>query len=399
MANLALLDLPTEILQYIFVLSCNLNLPLSSPLIGARLSTNYCFKEICKHYFALPSQASFPHALPRPTASAAGPPAVRSAIRTHPKATAPHGWSLAQTHTFLFAAKFMNWEFFKNHVLEDLMKENLCVCGHYGCEHLKSWIQIAEAAVVPVPASTSAANTTTAATTADPTAAFPNTNIAHHGTLPSGFPSSNPMDARQFRSHPLPFPHLRGTIPLSLLSPPHTAEKTIFLTFLTRTTHMALDRSLPQTGRVVYAARMNAILTGNLPLTHLLNNSRRLVSAPTVTTLVYAVSEGGCDRSIVFDILETGRRWGCTDWKSDEMDAWIQKVKGSRVRGPGSNDRDATSEVMKRKAEWLEIKLREMREAPGYPQRDSGDYDWGDGDRLMMITAAQRRERLSSRSL
>jgi hypothetical protein len=65
-----------------------------------------------------------------------------------------------------------------------------------------------------------------------------------------------------------------------------------------------------------------AILEGNLEAVYLFSRVRRLGKAPNLGLVKFAVLEGGCDRSIVFELITAGRLWGHRRWEDVELDAW-----------------------------------------------------------------------------
>ena len=136
----------------------------------------------------------------------------------------------------------------------------------------------------------------------------------------------------------------------------------------------------------------------------LFNHNRRLGKAPDLATVRFAVIDGQCDRSIVFDIMATARLWGLqgNSWRCAELDQWCQR----RI------------EAGDPKGNWLQLKLQELRSTvpflsqaqspttvdpntspvvegedlrastsqatPGYMDPRTGDYDGGDDDRLVI---------------
>jgi len=93
----ALEELPTEILQEIYRWSRNLNLPLSSPHISLKLSSNIVYTWTCDYAFYNP----WP---------------VRSPIRT-------------EVQQQLFSRRWMTWQFFKQYLIR-FDHPDACMCWH-----------------------------------------------------------------------------------------------------------------------------------------------------------------------------------------------------------------------------------------------------------------------------
>lgn len=93
--------LPAELIQPIFQLSgCNAALPLASPHLGAKLSSQHLYHDVCDNYLA-----------------------QRLPDRVHQK----------NCQTDIFAAKWMTWDFFKSWVLGHFEPIG-CLCGRTEAE-------------------------------------------------------------------------------------------------------------------------------------------------------------------------------------------------------------------------------------------------------------------------
>jgi hypothetical protein len=97
---------------------------------------------------------------------------------------------------------------------------------------------------------------------------------------------------------------------------------------------------------------------------------RRLAKAPNLDLVKFAVIEGGCDRSIVLELMTAAREWGHRRWVDVELDAWVVQ-EGARGNP---------------KARWLRIKLDELRFGK-FPDPKTGDYV---GDCLIVKRRAER---------
>jgi len=159
-------------------------------------------------------------------------------------------------------------------------------------------------------------------------------------------------------------PLLVCSIPDKLLKSPFTPSKLAFLRCLLSISRSSIDWANPSSVRLSVLAKRQAILDRNLDAVHLISHSRRLSKAPTMELVRFAVLEGGCDRSIVLELMSAARAWGHRRWEDVELDAWVAR---ERARGNP-------------KGKWLGVKLVELRSGL-YPNSATGDYD---GDRLVV---------------
>ena len=193
-------------------------------------------------------------------------------------------------------------------------------------------------------------------------------------------------------SHLPVFAYVKCRIPVKLLQGPWKTDKIQFLRFLLWTSSMTVEWADPDTMKIALAGRQEAILEHNLEAVELFNHNRRLGKVPGLDQVRFAVVDGGCDRSIVYDLMATARSWGLrgTGWECEILDNWCE----SRPNDP--------------KAKWLALKLQELRstvhgidttsrteKSPinrqvglksyrefGQLDPNTGDYDNIDGDRL-----------------
>ncbi|KAL6158004.1 hypothetical protein ACJBU6_03812 [Exserohilum turcicum] len=111
---------------------------------------------------------------------------------------------------------------------------------------------------------------------------------------------------------------------------------------------MSVDWNDPETAKIAVEGRRQAILKRKLEAVELFNHNRRLGKPPSLDTLCFAVTEAGCDRSIVFDTLLTTNIWSnkkrarysetLHQWCDTQMEAdnpkglWLfQKLEESRI--------------------------------------------------------------------
>ncbi|EOA90360.1 uncharacterized protein SETTUDRAFT_103177 [Exserohilum turcica Et28A] len=150
------------------------------------------------------------------------------------------------------------------------------------------------------------------------------------------------------RSHLPRLSFVKGRIPKKLLRGPWSQEKIEFLRFLLWITSMSVDWNDPETAKIAVEGRRQAILKRKLEAVELFNHNRRLGKPPSLDTLCFAVTEAGCDRSIVFDTLLTTNIWSnkkrarysetLHQWCDTQMEAdnpkglWLfQKLEESRI--------------------------------------------------------------------
>lgn len=151
---------------------------------------------------------------------------------------------------------------------------------------------------------------------------------------------------------------------------------------------MTVDWADSDVRKMALEGKREAILERNLEVVELFNHNRRLGKAPGMATVRFAVMEAGCDRSIVYDIMATARTWGLRgdSWECPELDAWCdERIKSGDPKG-----------------KWLQLKLQELRATygtgnaiwengaggqgslHGVMHPESGDYDGGEDDKLMV---------------
>lgn len=187
------------------------------------------------------------------------------------------------------------------------------------------------------------------------------------------------------RSHLPRIAFVKGRIPPKLFRGVWTTDKVEFLRFLLWITSMTVDWSDAESRDAAITGRRQAILEKNLEAVELFNHNRRLGKVANLETVVFAVTQAGCDRSIVYDTLFTANMWGCrgNNWQSAELDEWCQqRIKAGDPKG-----------------QWLWTKLNELRVVAdpavrshsgprakdgGDMDRTTGDYDGGAEDRLVI---------------
>jgi hypothetical protein len=197
----------------------------------------------------------------------------------------------------------------------------------------------------------------------------------------------NATDMVFSRSHLPRLAFIKGRIPRKLLHGPWNSEKVQFLRFLLWITSMTVDWRDQEVRQKAIDGRHQAILERNLEAVELFNHNRRLGKVATLSTVRFAVIEGGCDRSIVYDTMFTAQMWGSgISWECAELDQWCeQRMKNGDPKGL-----------------WLKTKLQELRapsrvgkiyqgEGLGYKRlpggeldQTAGDYDGGANDQLVV---------------
>jgi len=150
---------------------------------------------------------------------------------------------------------------------------------------------------------------------------------------------------------------------------------------------MSVDWEDERCRRLVLEGRREAVLRGNLEVVELFNHNRRLGKAPNVEMVRFAVFEGGCDRSIVYDTMAAARIWNLRGdaWKDEELDNWCEeRIKNGDPKGI-----------------WLKLKLEELmttkivgedntitadgvKVIPGQMHPNTGNYDNVVGDKLVV---------------
>lgn len=150
---------------------------------------------------------------------------------------------------------------------------------------------------------------------------------------------------------------------------------------------MTVDWADHESRKLTLEAKKEAVLTGNLEVVELFNHNRRLGRAPNLNMVRFAVFEGNCNRSIVYDTMAAARTWSLrgNGWNDEELDKWCEE----RIK-----NRDP-------KGDWLKVKLQELRATKrpvnessngghgedvmlGQMQPKTGDYDGVDGDKLVI---------------
>ncbi|ORY09981.1 hypothetical protein BCR34DRAFT_588931 [Clohesyomyces aquaticus] len=208
----------------------------------------------------------------------------------------------SRSQTRLFAAKWMTWEYFKTFVTKN-WESNGCLCGktpEEGCF--------------------------------DP-------------IWPPDFEDATNMVFS--RSHLPALSYIKCRLPVKLLHGPWDQSKIQFLRFLLWTSSMTVDWGSPQARRFALEGKKEAILQRNLEVVETFNHNRRLGKAPGLDMVRFAIIEGGCDRSIVYDTMATARTWGLkgNNWRDDILDKWCkEKIKEGNPKG-----------------KWLQMKLAELR--------------------------------------
>lgn len=184
--------------------------------------------------------------------------------------------------TAIFGSKWMTWSFFKSWVLRTYGR-NGCLCGLEPC------------------------------------------GGCFDAQWPPDFEDATSMVFS--RSHLPRLAWLRCRLPRKLLSGPWTQDKVQFLRFLLWTTSMTVDWNNPEVCQLVLEGRRQAFTESNLEAVELFNHVRRLGRPPSLETVRFAVMEGRCDRSIVYDTLRTAYRWRSRDenWQCNELDEWCEQ--------------------------------------------------------------------------
>ncbi|KAF2126716.1 hypothetical protein P153DRAFT_68590 [Dothidotthia symphoricarpi CBS 119687] len=207
---------------------------------------------------------------------------------------------------------------------------------------------------------------------------------------------------------------IHGRLPTKLLHKPWTEDKIQFLRFLLWLTSMTVDWKDPEVYRLVSEGRRQAFLDQNLEAVELFNHNRRLGKPPCLSAVRFAVTDAGCNRSIVYDTILSAYLWGLRghSWQCSELDKWCE----NRIRVGDS------------KGQWLKTMLDECRrslyrgathwtydgtqwrpEAPqagGSSQNDchhdpdfdikAGDYEGGPTDTLVVHKLAWNKVSLGS---
>ncbi|KAF2026463.1 hypothetical protein EK21DRAFT_74083 [Setomelanomma holmii] len=189
------------------------------------------------------------------------------------------------------------------------------------------------------------------------------------------------------RSHLPRLAFVKARIPRKLLQGSWTSDKVQFLRFLLWLTSMTIDWRKAEVREAAINGRHQAILEHNLEAVELFNHNRRLGKVASLSTVRFAVIEGDCNRSIVYDAMYTAQMWGSgISWECAELDQWCEgRTKTGDPKGL-----------------WLKTKLVELRapsrvgniyqdEGLGYRclpggelDQCAGDYEGGADDRLVV---------------
>lgn len=269
--------LPRELIQEIFRLSLNINLPIASPVIADKLATKYCYILLCQSYL------------------------LRD-IR--------YEGGLKYTQSWIFERRWMTWEFFQDFIA-------------YICN--------------------GNVNKRVSFTTLKYTVAETNDQRCIWG---------KDVDNRMIRL-------LSCKIPKKLIHGPWTKSKIDFLRFLVTCTAMKVDWADRNTRVLISEGKRQAITEKSYEAVELFCNSRILGRAPSISHVKFAVKEAGCDRTIVYTLMTSARKWGHRRWVDVELDAWVNEARKR-------NDP---------KGDWLALKLNELRIPGGFLSPDTGDYE------------------------
>ena len=219
----------------------------------------------------------------------------------------------------IFASRWMTWQFFQIFVTKAYEAAG-CVCGQHECEK---------------------------------------------AIWPPDF--ANPKSMQFSIGHLTRLSYIKCRIPPKLLHGPWTEEKVQFLRYLVCTTSMTVDWADREVRKIALQGKKEAILERNYEAVELFNHNRRLGKAPTIELVRFAVLDGGCDRSIVYDIMASARSWGYRDWDDEALDKWVEQAIAHH--NP--------------KGKWLKLKLSELRRQGGFLGPHTGDYSI-DGDELVV---------------
>ena len=220
--------------------------------------------------------------------------------------------SLAQT--IIFSRKWMTWEFFKGWCTKQYGPDaNGCLCG----------------------------------------------KTPEEGCFDPIWPPEWEDDTKMVfsRSHLPNLAYCKARIPKKLL---HNwdQDKIQFLRFLLWTSSMIVDWADEETRQVIWEGKKEAFLNGNLEAVEIFNHNRRLGKTPSLDLVKFAVTQGGCDRSIVYDTMLTARLWGVKfeSWNDEELDKWCEdRIQEGNPKG-----------------QWLKTKLEELRKTKEEAEADKG---------------------------
>jgi hypothetical protein len=258
--------------------------------------------------------------------------------------TEVHGDRALQTQaqTFMFASKWMTWDFFQDWITQRYGPIG-CLCGSTERDHK------------------------------DPA----NSGHCFDAQWPPNFEDATTMVFS--RSHLPQIAFVKGHIPIKLLRGPWTPDKISFLRFLLWITAMTVDWRNPEHREAAIEGRRQAVLERNLEAVEVFNHNRRLGKMADLSMVLFAVTEAGCDRSIVFDTLSAVRMW-----KREQFpEILVQLQKWCQDRIDEENP----------KGLWLQTKLEEVmakvepqshRVNPPQLNKSQGDYDGGPDDQLVV---------------
>jgi len=158
-------------------------------------------------------------------------------------------------------------------------------------------------------------------------------------------------------------------LPTKLTHGPFTPDKIQFLRLLLRATNMSIDRADKEAIRIAARGRLEAIRDGDPDIAYLFSHTRRLGSAISLNLIKFAVTEGDCDRSIVYDLMISAKETKLNRWNDVELDAWIARQEA--IGNP--------------KGKWLKKKLEELRTGR-WPDAESANYMRSDTLRIPSAT-------------
>lgn len=189
------------------------------------------------------------------------------------------------------------------------------------------------------------------------------------------------------RSHLPRLAFVNARIPRKLLRGPWTDDNVQFLRFVLWTTSMTVDWSNSEVYQAAMEGRKKAILEGNLEAVQIFNHNRRLGKFASTDTVRFAVIEGGCNRSIVYDTMVTAKMWRPKlSWQCAELDEWCDDriacsdPKGSWLKAllVGLHDKERSEKAsLKNDTGYEPYKRIKLDSA-------MGKYDGGAEDRLVI---------------
>jgi hypothetical protein len=189
------------------------------------------------------------------------------------------------------------------------------------------------------------------------------------------------------RSHLPVLAWVKGRLPVKLFRGPWTADKIQFLRFLLWITSMSVDWEDEKCRTLVLEARRDAVLRGNLEVVELFNHNRRLGKAPNVEMVRFAVFEGGCDRSVVYDTMAAARIWNLRGdaWRDEELDNWCEeRIKNGDPKGAWFKLKLEELRTVKAPGDDTAIEVDGVKVKPGQMHPKTGNYDDVEGDKLVI---------------